>query len=83
MALSLLCDEHIPHPIIEGLRRRDIDIISVQEIDLSSTDDALIMQEAAKIKRVIYTFDADFLRLHQSGQEHLGVLYHSQQKYSF
>jgi hypothetical protein len=39
MPLPLLCDEHIPHPIVEGLRRRDIDVVTVQEIGLSSTRD--------------------------------------------
>jgi len=28
MALSLLCDEHIPYPIIEGLRRRGLNVVS-------------------------------------------------------
>ena len=29
MPLPLLCDEHIPYPVIEGLRRRGIDIVVV------------------------------------------------------
>ena len=29
MPLSLLCDEHIPYPVIEGLRRRGIDVTVV------------------------------------------------------
>ena len=37
MALSLLCDEHIPYPVIEGLRRRGLDVVSVQEIGLSGS----------------------------------------------
>ena len=32
MALPLLCDEHVPYPIVEGLRRRGLDILTVQEI---------------------------------------------------
>ena len=30
MPLFLLCDEHIPYAIIDGLRGREIDAVSVQ-----------------------------------------------------
>ena len=76
MALSLLCDEHIPFPIIKGLRRRGLDVIVVQEIGLSSADDDLIIEEALKSGRIIYTQDADFLRKHSSGYKHAGIFYH-------
>lgn len=82
MVLSLLCDEHIPFPIVKGLRRRGIDVIVVQEIDLSSTTDELIIERAKMEKRIIYTQDADFLRLHDRGYKHRGVFYHDQLKYS-
>ena len=82
MTISILCDEHIPFPDIKGLRRRRIDVVVVQEIGLSSSDDELIVEQAKAEKRVIYTQDADFLRLHVRGYKHHGIFYHDQLKYS-
>jgi len=82
MALSLLCDEHIPYPIVEGLRRRGLNVVTVQEIGLSSEEDKTIMDRARKEGRIIYTRDADFLRLHWAGHQHVGILYHHPLAYS-
>ncbi|MEQ8191086.1 MAG: DUF5615 family PIN-like protein [Candidatus Eremiobacterota bacterium] len=82
MPLSLLCDEHIPYQVVQGLRRRDIDIITVQELNLSSAEDEKIIERAVEEERVIYTQDTDFLRLHKSGYMHYGIIYHHQQAYS-
>lgn len=82
MSLLLLCDEHIPYPVIQGLRRRGLDVISVQELGLSSEEDKVIMDKAREEKRVIYTQDADFLRLHHAGHLHCGIIYHHPQSYS-
>jgi len=73
MALSLLCDEHIPYSIIEGLRRRSLNVVTVQEISLSSEKDETIMDRARKEGRIIYTRDADFLRLHWAGYQYVGI----------
>lgn len=82
MALPLLCDEHIPYPVIEGLRRRGLDVLVVQEIGLSSAEDVTIMDRAREEGQVIYTWDADFLRLHQAGHQHAGIFYHRPLAYS-
>lgn len=82
MALSLLCDEHIPYPIVEGLRRRGLNVVTVQEIGLSSEEDKTIMDRAQKEGRIIYTQDADFLRLHRTGYKHVGIFYHHSLAYS-
>ena len=55
MALSLLCNEQIPYPVIEGLRRRGIDVRSVQEAGLRSVEDETIMETARHEGWVIYT----------------------------
>jgi len=82
MALPLLCDEHIPYPVIEGLRRRGLDVLVVQEIGLSSAEDVTVMDKAREEGRIIYTWDADFLRLHQAGHQHAGIFYHYPLAYS-
>ena len=82
MALSLLCDEHIPYPIVEGLRRRGLNVATVQEIGLSSAEDKTIMDRGRKEGRIIYTRDADVLRLHRRGYKHVGIVYHRPLAYS-
>ena len=82
MALPLLCDEHIPYPVIEGLRRRGLDVLTVQESGLSSAEDVTIMDKAREEGRILYTWDADFLRLHQAGHQHAGIFYHHPLAYS-
>ena len=82
MPLALLCDEHIDYDIIAGLMRRGIDAVSAQQMGLDATDDALILAEARRLGRIVYTGDDDYLRLDGSGILHLGILYHRPLKYS-
>jgi predicted nuclease of predicted toxin-antitoxin system len=82
MSLSLLCDEHIPYQAVEGLRRRGIDVITVQRVGLRSALDEVILDAARQQSRVVYTNDPDFLRLHATGIQHSGILYHHILDYS-
>ena len=82
MPLALLCDEHIDYDIIAGLTRQGIDAVSAQQMGLDATDDAIILAEARRLGRVIYTGDDDYLRLDGSGIPHLGILHHHPLKYS-
>lgn len=82
MVLSLLCDEHIPYPVVKGLRQRGLDVITVQEMGLSSAEDVTIMDRAREEGRVIYTRNANFLRLHLAGFKHAGIFYHHTLAYS-
>ena len=82
MALSLLCDEQIPYPVVEGLRRRGIEVRSVQEVGLQSSEDEVIVEAAYREGWVIYTRDADFLRHHSAGIRHAGIFYHHSLAYS-
>lgn len=59
-----------------GLRRRGLDIVSVQELGQLSAKDTAILGLALREGRLIYTSDADFLRLHSEGHRHAGILYH-------
>ena len=82
MPLPLLCDEHIPLPVVQGLRRRGINVITVQEIGLRSTRDIVILTTALQQQRVLYTRDVDFLRHHHAGAPHAGIFYHHPLAYS-
>ncbi len=55
MPLSLLCDEHIPYAVIDGLRLQGIDAVSVQSVGLRSTIDPDILDAATQRGRVTYT----------------------------
>ena len=82
MALSLLCDEQISYPVIDGLRRRGIDVRSVQEVGLRSVEDETIIEAARREGWIIYTRDADFLRHNSAGIQHAGIIYHHPLAYS-
>ena len=81
--LRLLADENIPFPVVDGLRRRGIDIVVAQRVGLGETDDAVIIKHAEAEQRVVYSNDADFVRLARRGISHAGILYHPQKSYSF
>ena len=57
--LKLLADENFDNTIIRGLVRRkaDIDIVRVQDVDLSGADDPTILAWAAQESRVLLTHD--------------------------
>jgi hypothetical protein len=82
MPLSLLCDEHIPYAVVDGLRIRGIDAVSVQGVGLRSAIDLFILDAGGRQGKVIYTCDDDFLRLHNTGNQHAGVFYHHPRKYA-
>jgi len=63
-------DEHIPKGVVEGLRRRGIDVLTVQEAGRSGDSDERQLAFAKKEGRVLVTFDDDFLRLDASGVSH-------------
>ncbi len=82
MPLSLLCDEHIPFEVVNGLANQGLDVVTVQDLNLRATVDPDIMSVVRQEGLVIYTNDTDFLRLSNSGVPHPGILYHHPQKFS-
>lgn len=68
-------DEHIPQAVVAGLRRRGVDVLTVAEEAMLGTDDEAHLTLAAKEKRILFTHDADFLRLHAQGHQHAGIVY--------
>jgi predicted nuclease of predicted toxin-antitoxin system len=53
-------DEHIPKGVVEGLRRRGLDVLTVQEAGRSGDSDEKQLAFAAREGRVLVTFDDDF-----------------------
>lgn len=65
--IRFFLDEHIPSAIADGLRRRGIDVLRVQDGGLSGAADLTLLQFACDEKRVFVTRDADILVLHSQG----------------
>jgi predicted nuclease of predicted toxin-antitoxin system len=55
MPLSFLVDENVPFEIVEGLRRRDIKVVTLNENDLLSAPDIDILKYASDQYLVVYT----------------------------
>jgi len=72
-------DEHVPRAVTAGLRRRGVDVVTTQEAGLHPASDEQHLVFALQEGRVIFTQDADFLRLHAAGVPHGGIVYVRQQ----
>ncbi len=68
-------DEHVHPAVAAGLRRLGVDVLTAQEAGLLSADDDEHLTLADREGRVIFTQDADFLRLHHAGVPHYGIAY--------
>ena len=61
--LKAYADEHVVSAIVEALRQRSVDVVTVQERQGEGTDDAEVLTEAMRDSRVVLTNDTDFLVL--------------------
>ena len=77
--IRFYADEHVSRAIATGLRLRRVDVLTVQEAGLSGGDDEVHLAFALAEGRVIFTQDADFLRLAAQSRSHAGVVYAPQQ----
>ncbi len=68
-------DEHVPHAVAHGLRRRQIDVTTAADAGLLGAGDAAHVEYALRENRVIFTNDRDFLRLSAAGVPHAGIVY--------
>jgi predicted nuclease of predicted toxin-antitoxin system len=84
MAEKIKChlDESVERAIADSLRRREIDVTATPEVELMGVSDEEHLAFALGQGRVVFTHDADFLRLHRRGVEHAGIVYCHQQSRS-
>jgi uncharacterized protein with PIN domain len=73
-------DEHVPKAVAEGLRRRGVDVLTVQEAGNSGLSDHEQLNFALENGCVIVTMDSDFLQLAVQGITHPGIAYASPRK---
>lgn len=75
-------DEHIDLAVAQGLRRRGIDVSTTADAGLLGAEDPDHFAFACANGRVIFSNDPDFVRLHDQGVEHPGIVYCHQQSRS-
>lgn len=68
-------DEHVDPVIAEALRQRGIDVTTTQSAGLISAPDHAHVAYCIEQHRIIFTNDADFLRIDSNGNEHSGIVY--------
>lgn len=77
--LSGYADEHVDFRIVEGLRRRGMDVVTAQERGQRQTDDEILLATATAEGRLMLTNDTDFLSYHNDwmliGKNHAGIVY--------
>lgn len=61
MTIEIYMDAHIPRAIPDGLRLRDVNVITAQEDEADGLSDSSLLDRANELKRVVFTFDDDFL----------------------
>lgn len=59
--MKLLADENIPQDVIRLLRKTGFDVLDIKTTSLAGKSDALILELAAKEKRIIITHDRQFI----------------------
>ncbi|MBP9501192.1 MAG: DUF5615 family PIN-like protein [Candidatus Promineofilum sp.] len=68
-------DEHIARAVVNGLRRRDIDVVMPGDVNRRGYPDDEQLAFATAEGRVIVTKDHDYLRLHATGVAHMGIAF--------
>jgi predicted nuclease of predicted toxin-antitoxin system len=81
VAVKYLLDADLPAALFRGLKRRkrDLDVIRVQQIGLTSADDPTILSVAAESERILVTRDKSTMRVFaaarvQAGEKMPGLL---------
>jgi hypothetical protein len=77
-------DAHVQSGITSGLRRRGIDVLTAQDDGHDTVSDAILLQRASSLGRILVTQDCDLLaitaKLHRQGSRFVGVIYGHHQK---
>jgi len=75
-----LMDVHVHRAISEGLRRRGVEVLTCQEAGIGTFEDVDIIVYANTNKGTVFSQDADFLQIYDSGQiTHQGIVYSHKQ----
>ena len=76
MQPKFYADENIPLAVSKALKKRGIDVLTVQESEMLQKDDNVQLSFAVKEKRAVITHDSDFLKLVAKEKiNHYGILF--------
>ncbi len=79
MPVRLYMDHHVPSAVTEGLRLRGVDVLTCLEDGTSALEDAPLLQRASEVGRVLFSQDADLLRVarewQETGRDFAGLFY--------
>ena len=76
--LRFYLDENVPIEIARQLKLREIDVVTVRDLNILGEEDINHLQNATRQDRVFCTYDSDFLDLAASGFEHAGIVFGQQ-----
>jgi predicted nuclease of predicted toxin-antitoxin system len=79
--IKIYVDESVSIAIVEGLKRRGVNAFSAKDLGKLGLTDEEQLRVAVDNQAVIFTHDADFLRI-AINEPHIGVIYVHQQKLS-
>ena len=79
MPVAFYMDQQVKSAITDGLRLRGVDVLRTQDDGHEQADDEDILDHAARLGRVVFTQDDDFLviaqRRQSAGVPFVGVVY--------
>lgn len=79
--ISLYLDEHLSPTIAKQLRRRGIQVYTLQELGTLGDSDENHLSRATGLNCVLCTCDEDYLVLAAEGVEHAGIVFGNQFKH--
>jgi hypothetical protein len=74
MPIAYYMDEHVQPAITRALRRRGVDVLTIQDDQFLHADDADILDRALSLGRVVFSRDKDFLA-HAAFRQAAGVVF--------
>lgn len=75
VAIRLYLDENVSPEIATQLRRKKIEVFTVQELQVLGESDESHLVRATALGCVLCTHDADYLRFAAQGIEHTGIVF--------
>jgi predicted nuclease of predicted toxin-antitoxin system len=79
VSVRFYMDVHVRRAVTDGLRLREVDILTAQDDGAGRFDDPELLDRATELDRVLFTQDDDLLReakrRQQSGEFFCGVIY--------
>lgn len=79
VGIRFYLDENVPIAVATQLKRRNIEAVTVRDLDLLGDSDINHLHRATQMEYVLCTHDVDYVELAASGVEHTGIVFGQQQ----